>query len=87
MREFVTVRHPDVNAAAVVPRSALPYLDPAWQVVDEPAPQPDDAPQPLDDAAGADQPTTPAAAASEDPTTPASLWPHAAADHLQEENL
>lgn len=39
MAEFVTVRHPDVQATARVARSALAHMS-GWEVVEPPAPKP-----------------------------------------------
>jgi hypothetical protein len=39
-RLMVTVRHPGIEGAAVVPESALQHMDPAWEVVGDNAPEP-----------------------------------------------
>lgn len=37
MTDFVTITHPDIVGHGRVARTALPYLDPRWRIVGEPA--------------------------------------------------
>ncbi len=33
-RQMVTISHPEIEGTAVVPATALPHMDPRWEVVD-----------------------------------------------------